>query len=375
MLDLGHMWLLIGPLVLPIPAPLPVVEALQSVEVTSSRDRSGFQLTLTLGKASPLQLAMLPLGYFDPMITRVVILVVVRGIPQVIMDGVVTRQENHPGNEPGQSTLTITGEDLSVLMDVFELRIPYPAMLETAQIYSILGRYGMYRIVPDVRPPLVSSVDVPTNRFDSQDGTDREHIRMLARRTGYAFYIEPGPLPGQSIAYFGPDIRIPAVQPALKVNMDAETNVEQLTFSFDGLAARTTVMTVFDPITGKIPIPIPVPSLNPLRPPLGVKPAIPAHVTFTEDTSHLNPTDAAQRAFGIMMDSAPPVTGNGTLNVGSYGQPLRARMLVGVSGAGISYDGFYFVDSVTHNIKPGEYKQSFQLSRDGLISQTPVVVP
>jgi hypothetical protein len=30
---------------------------------------------------------------------------------------------------------------------------------------------------------------------------------------------------------------------------------------------------------------------------------------------------------------------------------------------------------VTHSIKRGEYKQSFQLSRDGLISQTPVVVP
>jgi hypothetical protein len=30
---------------------------------------------------------------------------------------------------------------------------------------------------------------------------------------------------------------------------------------------------------------------------------------------------------------------------------------------------------VTHNIKRGEYKQSFQLSRDGLISNTPRVVP
>jgi hypothetical protein len=29
---------------------------------------------------------------------------------------------------------------------------------------------------------------------------------------------------------------------------------------------------------------------------------------------------------------------------------------------------------VTHHIKHGEYKQSFTLSRDGLISQTPRVV-
>ena len=47
----------------------------------------------------------------------------------------------------------------------------------------------------------------------------------------------------------------------------------------------------------------------------------------------------------------------------------------GVRGAGLAYDGLYYVNSVTHNIKRGEYKQSFQLSRDGLISNTPRVVP
>jgi hypothetical protein len=49
-------------------------------------------------------------------------------------------------------------------------------------------------------------------------------------------------------------------------------------------------------------------------------------------------------------------------------------MLVGVRGAGLAYDGLYYVDSVTHNIKRGEYKQSFSLSRDGLISNTPRLV-
>jgi hypothetical protein len=48
-------------------------------------------------------------------------------------------------------------------------------------------------------------------------------------------------------------------------------------------------------------------------------------------------------------------------------------MLVGVRGAGLAYDGLYYVDSVTHDLKRGEYKQSFQLSRDGLISNTPKV--
>ncbi|MNU08779.1 hypothetical protein D3C72_2549820 [compost metagenome] len=48
-------------------------------------------------------------------------------------------------------------------------------------------------------------------------------------------------------------------------------------------------------------------------------------------------------------------------------------MMVGVRGASMAYDGLYYVDSVTHKLKRGEYKQSFQLSRDGLISLTPKV--
>jgi hypothetical protein len=45
---------------------------------------------------------------------------------------------------------------------------------------------------------------------------------------------------------------------------------------------------------------------------------------------------------------------------------LKARQLVGVRGAGPSNDGVFYVKSVTHNIKRGEYKQSFTLVREGL---------
>lgn len=375
MFDTVHVTLLIGPLVAPLPAPLPVTEALQRIEVNSSRERSGFQISFSMGKTSPLQTALLPAGFFDPMITRVVIIATVRGVPQVLMDGVITRQEMQPGNQPGQSTLTVTGEDLSVLMDVIELRMPYPAMPDNVRITSILARYVAFGVVPMVLPAPVLTVDSPTSRFDTQQGTDRAYIKSLAAQCGYSFYVEPGPLPAQSIAYFGPDIRVPVPQPALNVNMDAETNVESLNFSLDGLQKTTTVMFLYDTLTKKIPIAVTIPGINPMHPPLGLRPTPPAHVTFAEDTTRLTPTEAAKRAFGIMRQSQDPIRGTGTLNVASYGRALRARMLVGVRGAGITYDGLYYVESVTDNIKRGEYKQSFQLSRDGMVTQTPVVVP
>jgi hypothetical protein len=62
------------------------------------------------------------------------------------------------------------------------------------------------------------------------------------------------------------------------------------------------------------------------------------------------------------------VSANGTLDVLRYGGVLKARRLVGVRGAGPAFDGLYYVRSVTHNIKRGEYKQSFTLGRNGLLS-------
>jgi hypothetical protein len=373
MLDGIHLTLLIGPLPVPIPAPLPLVEALQSVQVSSERERTGFQLKFSLSKTSLIQLALLPGGLLDPMVTRVVVIVTFLGIPQVICDGVVTRHELAPSSEAGQSTLTLTGEDLSVLMDILEVRVPYPAMPDAAKIAVILSKYAMFGIIPMVSPPLVDTVKPPTEGFESQTETDLSYIKDLASRCGYTFYLEPGPAPLTSIAYFGPDVRIPIPQPALSVNMDWATNVESLSFSLDGLSKKVTVITILDPITNRIPIPIPLPNIDLLNPPLGLRLTPPAKITFFKNGAKLAAADAAKEAFGLLREGADAVSGSGSLSVPRYGSILRARLLVGVRGAGISYDGLYYVASVTHDLKRGEYKQSFTLSRDGLISQTPLV--
>jgi hypothetical protein len=52
---------------------------------------------------------------------------------------------------------------------------------------------------------------------------------------------------------------------------------------------------------------------------------------------------------------------------------LKSRQLVGVRGAGLAFDGLYFVKSVTTNIKQGALKQDFELTRNGLVSITPRV--
>jgi len=375
MLDGIHLTLLIGPAV-PVPAPNAVLDALDGVQINSGGDRSGFQLTFQVGKRSLLQSTLLPAGYFDPIITRVIVIATVRGIPHVLADGVVTRQELSPSNEPGKSTLTITGEDLSLLMDLVEMPfMRFPAQPIIARVYAILAKYAAFGIAPIAIPPIVPDIPNPLEEMPHQSGTDREYLQELASSCGYTFYVEPGPAPGGNIAYFGPDVRIPAPQPALNVNMDAHTNVESLSFSLDGTAKKIVVMTVMDPISRRTPIPIPIPNLSLLRPPMGMRLTPPARVEFPGYVAHLNPSDAANMALSIVLGAQDAITGSGTLDVLRYGNVLRSRMMVGVRGAGLTYDGFYYVNSVTHDIKRGQYKQSFNLSRDGLVSNTPMVPP
>jgi len=368
-----HLTLMIGPAVL-IPAPQPVIDALTSVQVTSGKEKSGFQLTFAVSKDSPLLKTMLPAGYFDPMITRVVIVVTLGGFPNAIMDGIVTRQELAPSSEPGQSTLTITGEDLSVLMDVVEMPfMRYPATPAIGQIYLILAKYLAFGIIPLALPPFINDVPIPTHKIPTHQGTDLAYLKKLANEHGYVFYVDPGPLPGQSIAYWGPDIRIPVPQPALNVNMDAHTNVESLSFSLDGLAKKIVVLGVYDPLSGKVPVPIPLPNVNIFKPPLGLRLTPPAKVEFPDWSFTEEVPTIVNKALGVLARSSDAISASGSLDVLRYGHVLRSRMLVGVRGAGLAYDGLYYVNSVTHNIKRGEYKQSFQLSRDGLISNTPRV--
>ena len=46
---------------------------------------------------------------------------------------------------------------------------------------------------------------------------------------------------------------------------------------------------------------------------------------------------------------------------------------MGVRGAGYLYDGLYYVKQVTHKVALGSYSESFELTREGVGSTTPVV--
>lgn len=389
-----HLSLLIGDVVTAA-VPAEVVDALTGVQVTvTAGQRSGFQLTLAAGRMSTITTRLLPSGFFDPP-RRVILVATINGRAEVLIDGVITQHEISASNEPGQSTLTITGEDLSVLMDMIDLTglIPYPAMPFAARALICLGKYAPFGVIPAIIPSVVPEINNPLERIPKHQGTDYEYLRSLADQVGYVFYIDPGPLPGMSRAYWGPEIKFGIPQPALTVSSDAHSNVDSMSFSFNGIAKKLFILYVQVPATPPTSFPIPLPDITPLNPPLGPKMPIPLRTEFLSrppDTSNNTTPETPQQqqlrgsvsqtpaqqvllAMAKASRSADVITGSGQLNVLRYGRALKARQLVSVRGAGITYDGFYYVKSVTHNLKRGEYKQSFSLSRNAHLPWSPAV--
>jgi hypothetical protein len=370
-----HLTLLIGPVV-PIPVPQVVLDALTGVTVTiNDEGASGFQLSFSLSNRSPLHTIFLLSGGSPIPLLRVIIVVTLNGTPHVIMDGVVTNHQVAPGGDAGHSTLTVTGEDLTAVMNHIDFSgFPFPAVPAEGRVALLCAKYAFLGIVPLILPSVLIDVPIPTNLIPAQQGTDLAYINELAERVGYVFYMDPGPAPGVNVAYWGPKIKVGIPQPALNINMDAHTNVESLSFTFDNKSKGLPTVFLYNELT-KVIIPIPIPDITPLNPPLGLIPPIPLKLRPVHGVAKYSPPRAILIGMARAAKWSDAVKGDGTLDVLRYGRILKARSLVGVRGAGEAFDGLYYVNNVTHTIKRGEYKQSFKVSRNGLISTIPVVIP
>lgn len=378
------------------PLPAEVMRNLLEAQVTvSAGQRGGFQLRFAVAKNDMLSREILPGNSFDPP-NRVQILAYVDGERHILMDGVITRHDFAPSSEAGASTLTVTGVDVSQMMDLIDMSgLPQPAIPREVKVLIALAPFvPLYGVVPAVIPSLSMVVPNPLREIPAMQGTHYAFISQLADEVGYVFYVEPTAELGVNVAYWGPEVRAGSPQPALSVNMDAATNVESLSFSFDGLARK------FHLLLGHIPevhttIPIPLPDVSPINPMLGKKFIPPLsyvrlnagqarYAAAETETAERRREDAlakhdvvtaVSRGLGRAAQAGQMISGSGSLDVLRYGRPLQARRLVAVRGAGRAYDGEYYVKSVTSTLKPGEFKQRFTLSRNAQISTNDRVTP
>lgn len=363
--------LYVGPVV-PLRASRSVIEALTEVTVTAgSGEDDGFELKFDLGNdQTALQTLFLLSGGAVPALIRVVIAVTLRGSVEVLMDGVVTQTQVAPDPGSGPTQLLVKGRDISQVMDNVDLSglFPYPAMPMEARVGLILAKYMLLGVVPLVVPTPTVDINNPLQRIDQHWGTDLLYLRELADMVGYTFYVEPGPVVGASIAYWGPVLRIGPVQKALNVDMDAETNVESVSCSFDHDSAAMPIVSIENPFTRLPAIPVPVGLINPLDPPLGLIPPIPKSFPIVADTAFKGFPRALMQAWADQAASKRSVTAQGTLDALRYGRVLKPRGLVGLRGVGAAFDGLYYTQKVTSTLRKGAFQQAFTLVRNGLIS-------
>jgi len=376
-----RMTLYLGPMVA-VPAPFFVIEALQSAVVeVSDEGRDGFELTFSVGRGFPIaldyMLAAFPL--LRPGI-RVIIQLWFGVMPQVLIDGYITRTRLVTSTTPGASTFVVTGEDLRILMDLHELSMPYPNLAPEDRVNLILARYAAFIGGPPLAMRLpITEIAPMIERIPAQSCTDLGYIKHLAARHGNVFYIEPTPVPMVNVAYWGPENRTGLYLDPLRVNQGGETNVTQIDFAYDATTPHTVIGAVQDKRVGAI-LPLATLPVSP-RVPLSPMPATVFNQPFVRtiqarDVGGLDyPQALARSQAQADADNGKAVQATGTLDTAEYNSYLKPRRKVQLGGAGFMNDGDYYVQKVRHEIAHGKFTQSFTLTREGLGPIIPAILP
>lgn len=347
-----------------------LMETIDSIEVTHNDSaRSGFRITFRAGRSrekTNADFTLLKSPLLKPC-NRIIIEVIFGATPRVLMDGIITNQQISSGSEPGSSTLTVIGEDVSLAMDFKGKSLQHDSQDEYTIVQKIIGNYHKFGLVANVIKPPISNRPDPTIRTPSQALTDLKYLQKLAEPYGYVFYIIPGPQSKSNIAYWGPPKRGGVPQKMLTTNMGYESNVISINFQYNALTPFVVEGTIMDGSTNKL---VDINDKASSRQPLSGNPTLitQPHVRV-ERYRALKGLDSAQaraQAKGMIEESADAVSAEGELDSLKYGDLLQARRIVKLGGAGNNFDGLYYVKSVTHSIKRGDYKQRFSLVREGV---------
>ena len=172
-----HLSLLMGPVV-PLAVPRLMIDALESVTVTSAAgSASGFQMRFKINSRSELNTIFLVAagnnaGIATPPL-RVLLVVTLNGAAEPLFDGVVTNVEVQAGQQGQAGSITVTGEDLTKVMDMIDFSgLPYPAMPIEARVALICAKYAAFGVLPLPVPTLFPDVPIPVERIPAHQGTD-----------------------------------------------------------------------------------------------------------------------------------------------------------------------------------------------------------
>lgn len=363
----------VGPAV-PQPLPAHLVDAIEQVSITHQDEgRSGFQLTLVASRDSANGAADFPI-LADATFrigNRLQITARLGATTHVLADCIITTVQLAPGEQANASRLTVTGEDLAVMLDQLEVSLPFPGMADWHVAGTILAGFSGLGVVPMIIPEPSPVVKLPTESVPHKTGTFLGILNQMAERWGYVFYVDPGPTRGLNTAYWGPPIRAGIPQRALTWQMGPYSNLGSISFNSDGTKPKMVYGLVQEENTN---VPVPIAGIPFTGQPMSAMPSYIANAPFV-GIKRLQPDEGGDvitslwKATGeVYRSNKAAVTASGELDVAQYGDVLKARALVDVRGVGRTMGGTWYVQSTTHTIARGSWKQSFALEREGTVA-------
>lgn len=366
----------------PGPAPAYLMRALRKVEVTQQDSAPcGFQLTFLAEVVSAGAIFDLVGDSLLAPFNRVLLRVSAGGPPVTLIDGFITHHQYMPGNGPDDTMFVVTGEDISVVMDLIDYSREFPAMPDAATVATVLAPWLALGIAPTIIPSATSLI--PVDYVPQQRETDRALLQRLAQANGNVFFVSPLGVVYTNEAYWGPPPRFMPPSAVLDVAVGAASTVDSFSAEYNALAPETyfgeSIETTVEPYE-----PVPIATFTSTRfPPLAAQPALSQsplarRILWRDD--QLEPIEAmlqAQSRTNVSTDSVATV--NCSFAPARLGSVVNAPGVVGVRGTGQAYDGLYYLKSASHQISlladaGWDYTQRLTMTREGTGTTTPVLV-
>lgn len=343
------------------PADAELLDAVQEVEVDMTVDAaSSFRLRIGITQDENGGWPLLDEDPFPPLAAVGIRIQVGSSLPEAVLNGYVAAQNVVYADEPGASTLEVSGMDATLLMNLEEKVRQWPAMSDSAIAAAI---WAEYEVTPmgGTTSPVLSDPEGTT----IQRGTDIRFLRRLAQRNGFECYVQPEGLTGLDIGYFQAPALEGSPQAVLTVATGEETNVSGFTVRYEMTRPTSAKVLSLDARTKQ-------------QQSAEVSSAAARALGRTATLGRLSPTPLVQAAETALVASADlrtlaqaivdrssfVVVAEGEVGAGTG--ILRPGGLVNIRGAGELYDGSYYLTRVRHRLTRTIYTQRIQAWRNAV---------
>ena len=308
---------------------------------------------------------------FGPMSNIAVTAQASDGQTHCLIDGYVLAHEVHLDAAAAASTLKISGQDASWLMNMTETVREWADVTDGAAANTIFGDYGF---APD---PKNLDDDSAAHTSDTaslmQRASDAQFLRDLARRSGKFFRVFCTDTPGvRTGAFVSPQVDGEAAV-TLILNPPDKANIGPLDLSWDVMRPSSVNARQLLPSDSSGEAASADTSDSGLAPldASGLSAFAAQPVTAMLTTQAVDAGTLAQRAQSVLREAGWFVRVQGATDTGRLGAILRAGTVADIEAAGALHSGKYLVWSVRHHITANAHDMAFVLMRNAVGTPSP----